>query len=66
MALRAQFQLLILARHMALHIRSTPDFNLVQVLVQDLLVRTLLKVTTALEDVRIYYVQCICVKKGKI
>ena len=37
MALRPQFQMLILALHQALHISSTPDFNLAQVLVQDLL-----------------------------
>ena len=52
MALRPQFQMLILALHQALHISSTPDFNLAQVLVQDLLSQSLLKVTTFLEDAR--------------
>lgn len=51
MALRPQFQMLILALHQALH-SSTPDFNLAQVLVQDLLSQSLLKVTTFLEDAR--------------
>lgn len=34
MSLGAQFQMLILALHMALHISSIPDFSLVQVLAQ--------------------------------
>ena len=44
---------------LALHTSSTPDFNLVQVLVQDLILQSLIKVRTPLEDVRRYYVQCI-------
>ena len=44
---------------------STPGFNRVLVLVQDLLVESLLKVTTPLEDVRCC-VQCIYIKKEKI
>ena len=43
---------------------STPGFNRVLVLVQDLLVESLLKVTTPLEDVRCC-VQCIYIKKRK-
>ena len=42
---------------------STPYFNLVQVLVQDLLLQSLLKVMTPLEDVRRCYVQYIYIKK---
>ena len=56
---------MILALHMALHISSTPDFNLAQVLVQDLLLQSLLKVTTPLKDVGCY-AQCIYNKKEKI
>ena len=59
LALRAQFQMLILALHLALHTSSTTDFNLVQVLVQDLILQSLIKVRTPLEGVRRYYVQCI-------
>ena len=62
MALRAQFQMLILA----VQISSTPDFNLVQVLVQYLLLQSLLKIATSSEDVRRCYVQCIYLKKEKI
>ena len=42
---------------------STPGFNLVQVLVQDLLSQNLLKV---LEYFRRCYIQCIYLKKEKI
>ena len=59
MAFRAQFQMLILA----LHITSTPDFSLVHILVQDLLLQSLLKVMTPLEDVRRCAVQCIYIRK---
>ena len=52
MAQRAQFQMLAL--NLALHINSTPHFNLAQLLVQDLLLQSLLKVTTPLEDFRCY------------
>ena len=52
MGLRAQFQILIVALHLALHINSTPDFNLLQVLVQNLVLQSFLKVMTPLEDVR--------------
>ena len=45
---------------------STPDFNLVQIRVQGLLLQSLLKVTTTLEDVTKCYIQCIYVKKEKI
>ena len=65
MALRAQFQMFILTLHPALHICSTPDLNLVQVLVPDLLLRSLLKVKS-LSDVIRCYVQCIYIKKEKI
>ena len=44
---------------------STPVFNLVQVLVQDLLLQGLLKVTISLEDVRRCYVQYVYIKKEK-
>ena len=54
------------ALHPALHISSTPDFNLVQVLVQDLLLQRLLKVTIPLEDVRRCFGQCVHIKKEKI
>ena len=47
----AQFQMLILALYVALQISSTPDFNHVQALLQDLLLQSLLKVLTPLEDV---------------
>ena len=60
MALRAQFQMLILA----VQISSTTDFNLVQVLVQYLLLQSLLKIATSSEDVRRCYVQC--TRKEKI
>ena len=52
MALRAQFQMLILV----LHVSSTPDSSTVQSFTstwaQDLLWQSLLKVATPLEDVR--------------
>ena len=53
--------MLILGLHLAQHISSLLDFNLVQVLVQDLvlLLQILLKVTTLAEDVDRYYAQCI-------
>ena len=44
--------MLILDLHLALHIISALDFNLVQAIVQDLLLQSLLKVTTSLEDAR--------------
>ena len=50
MALRAQFQMLILALNLALNINSTPHFNLVQLLVQNLLLQSLLKITAPLAD----------------
>ena len=62
MPLKAQFKILILA----LHISSIPDFNLVQLLVQDFLLQSFLKVTTPLEDVRRCYVEHICIKKENI
>ena len=45
--------MLILALQLVIHISSPPAFNLVQVLIKDLLLQSLLKVTTPLEDVRI-------------
>ena len=45
---------------------STPGFNFVQVLVQDFLLQSLLKVTTPLEYVRKCYVQFVYFKKEKI
>ena len=47
MALRTYFQMLIVDLHLALHISSALDFN-----VQDLLLQSLLKVATFLEDAR--------------
>ena len=44
--------MLILDLHLALHISSALDFNLVQAIVQDLLLQSLLKVATSLEDAR--------------
>ena len=66
MALRAQFQMLILDLYLGSIPGSTPDFNLVQIRVQGLLLQSLLKVTTILEDVTKCYIQCIYVKKEKI
>ena len=43
---------------LALHISYTLDFSFVQVLVQDLLLKGLLKVMTSLEDVTRCYLQC--------
>ena len=42
---------------------STPNFSFVQVLVQDLLLKDLLKVITSLEDVTRWSMKCICIKK---
>ena len=58
MSLRAQFKMLILA----LHISSILDFKLVQLLVQDLLSQSFLKVTTCLEHARRCYVESILLK----
>ena len=66
MALRSQFQMLILALYLALHISSITDFNLVQLLVQDLLLQCLLKITTPLEDVKRCNVQSNSIKKENI
>ena len=65
MVLRAQFQV-ILALRLALYISLRPDINLVQVLVKDLVLQSLLNVNTPLEVVTICYVQCISVKIEKI
>ena len=51
MAFRAQFKPFILALCLALDVISKCDFSLVQVRIQDLLLPSLLKVTTPLEDV---------------
>ena len=66
MVLKAQFQMMIVALDLALYVSSTPDFSFVQVLVQDLLLKGLLKVITSLEDVTRCSVKCICIKKEKI
>ena len=66
MTFRAQFQVLILALPMAVHISSTPYFCLVHVLVQDLLLQSLLKVMTPFEVVERCSVQCIYIRKEKI
>ena len=58
------FQMLILA--LVLHISSTSNFNLVQALVQDLLIQSLLKLTTSLGDVRRCYVWSIAWPTPKI
>ena len=50
-------QMLILVLHLARHIGSRPGFNLAQVISQDLLLESLLKVTNPLEDVRGCYFQ---------
>ena len=55
----------ILALHLALNVSSKCDFNFVQVLVQDLLLPSLLKVATILED-GTCYVQCIYIKKQRL
>ena len=51
---------------LALHISYRLDFSFVQVLVQDLLLKGLLKVMTSLEDVTRCYLQCTYIKKEKI
>ena len=51
---------------LALLISSTSYFNLLQVLAIDLVLQSLLKVATPLEDVRSCYVQCIYIKKEGI
>ena len=51
---------------LALHISYTLDFNFVQVIVQDLLLKGLLKVMTSLEDVTRCHLQCTYIKKEKI
>ena len=61
MVLRAQFQV-ILALRLALYISLTPDINLVQVLVQDLVLQSLLNVKTPLEVVTICYVNVFLLK----
>ena len=65
MILRAQFQMLILALHLTLHSNSTPGFNLVLVLVQDLLLQRLPKLTAPLDNVRRSYIQCIYINEEK-
>ena len=58
--------MLILALHLAVRIISTPDFSLEQILVQDLLLQSFLKVTTSLDDARKCFAQCISIEKEKI
>ena len=49
-----------------LNVSSTPDLNILQVLVHDLLLQSLLKVTSPLEEVKKCCVQCICIKKRSV
>ena len=65
MALKAQSQMIIVALDLVLHISSTFDLRFVEVLVQDLLFKSLLKVMPSLENVKRCYVQCIYIKKEK-
>ena len=58
--------MLVVALDLALHIISTLDFSFEQVLVQDLLLKGLLKVMTSLEDVTRCYLQFMYIKKEKI
>ena len=58
--------MLIVAVDLALHIGYILDFSFVQVLVQDLLLKGLLKVMHSLEDVTRCYLQCTNIKKEKI
>ena len=58
--------MLVVALDLALHIISTFDFSFVQVRVQDLLLKGLLKVMISLEDVTRSYLQCMYIKKEKI
>ena len=51
---------------LALHISSTPDLNIVQVLVEDLQWQSLLKVRDHVEDVRRSHVQCVYIKEENI
>ena len=51
MVLRGQLQMLVLALHLALHSGFTPNFNYIKILVLDLILQSLLEVTTPLEDV---------------
>ena len=50
-AFRPQFQMLILALNLTVHISFTPNFNRGKLLVHDLTLQSLLKVTNLLEDV---------------
>ena len=58
--------MLIVALDLALHISCKLGFSFVQVLVQDLLLKGLLKVMTSLEDVTRCYLQCTYIIKEKI
>ena len=60
------FQILTLALHRNVYIIFILDFNLVKLLVQDLLLQSLLKVKTVLEDIRRCSVQCVYIKIEKI
>ena len=57
--------MIIVALDLVLHISSTIDLRFVEVLVQDLLFKSLLKVMPSLENVKRCYVQCICIKEEK-
>ena len=58
--------MLVVALDLALHISYKLDFCFVQVLVHDLLLKSLLKVMTSLEDATRCYLQCTYIKKEKI
>ena len=49
-----------------LNVSSTPDLNILQVLVHDSLLQSLLKVTFPLKEVKKCCVQCIYIKKEKV
>ena len=58
--------MMIVSLDLAIPISSTLDFSFVQVLVQNLLLKGLLKIMTSLEDITRCYVLCISIKKEKI
>ena len=66
MAFRAEFQMLLLSLHLTVYVSSALNFNLVKLLVQDLLLQSLLKVTTPLKNIRKCFAQYIYIKIEKI
>ena len=58
--------MLIVAPDLTLHISYTLDLSFVQVLVQDMQLKGLIKVMTFLEDVTRCYLQCTYTEKEKI